>query len=396
MSANKYIPVGVLVNSCLIGANAYRVVSDEAEFEHTPLEEVCDTVRQRPGHHYMRACTTLDKTELWMIPFCSTPDRLLTLQNAMEVVQGKYLGTPGFLFPFDIVEEETDDPEIRSYVDPEEEAHVISDKEGPDVGVSTAYVLRPPHRALTKPIRRFIPDAQAPRWTLAKNIFARVQQLHKMGLSSNGISREQLRVNEQTWEIELWMNHTMRLIDAKGPDMYHQGFGTIPVKTAKKCREMGFTITPVQRDIFSCAVLAFYLINYTHPFVGADFATLSRDEYIPRYHYSPAYIMDPKGTNHLGNQAFDREVQFQWEKITPKLKALFDGLFMEVTYPGSTKPSPEMFQKMAANGPVVWTEDSPWWNIDNWIEALEADAQENDNASSRSTYKFNNYLYRLA
>ena len=35
MSANNYIPVGVLVNSCLIGANAYRVISNEEEFAHT-------------------------------------------------------------------------------------------------------------------------------------------------------------------------------------------------------------------------------------------------------------------------------------------------------------------------------------------------------------------------
>lgn len=379
MSANNYIPVGVLVNSCLIGANAYRVISNEEEFAHTPLEEIEDAVRQRPGHHYMRVCTALDKTELWMVPFCSTPERLLVLQDAMEVVQGKYLGTPGFCFPFDIVEEETFAPEVTAYVDPEEESRIVTDDETEEMGVSTAYVLRPRDRANTKPIRHFVPDALAERWLMAKNLFARVQQLHRMGLSSNGISREQLRVDTQTWDVELWLNHTMRLIDAEGPDMYHQGFCTIPLKTAKERRKLGEAVTPVQRDIFSCAVLAFYLIHYSHPFVGADFATLSRDDYLPRYHYAPAYIMDPKGSNHVGNQAFDREVAYQWEKTTPELKALFDGMFMEIAHPEDGLRA-----------------DAPWWNIDRWIAAIEADAKVNDNESSHSAYKFSNYLYRLA
>ena len=379
MSANNYIPVGQLVNSCLIGANAYRVISDEAEFDYAPLEELADAVRQRPGHHYMRACTSLDKTELWLVPFCSTPQRLLTLQDAMEAVQGQFLGTPGFCFPFDVVEEETLDPSVSAYVDPEEGNKVVSNEDEQDLAVSTAYVLRPRDRNNTTPIRKFLPDAQAKRWVLAKNLFARVQQLHNMGLSSNGISREQLRVDPETWDVELWLNQTMRLIDATGPDMYHEGFCTVPLKAAKDLRAHGTVITPVQRDIFSCAVLAFYLLHYTHPFVGADFATLSRDEYLARYHYAPAYIMDPNGSNHVGNQAFDREVLYQWEKTTPALKALFDGMFMAISHPQA-----------------AFDANAPWWKIDNWLTAIEADAQVNDNPSSQSAYKFNNYLYRLA
>lgn len=379
MSANKYIPVGVLVNSCLIGANAYRVTSDEAEFSESPLEEITDVIRQRPGHHYMRVCTALDKTELWMVPFGSTPERLLTLQDAMELVQGKYLGTPGFHFPFDLVEEETDDLSVPSYVDPEAEEQVIANNATHDYAISTAYVLKPFDRAATKPLRDYLPNAAAPRWEIAKNLFARVMQLHKMGLSSNGISREQVRVNPQTWEVELWLNHTLRTLSAQGPDMYHQGFGTIPVKTARMCKGLKHPINCVQRDIFSCAVLAFYLLHYTHPFVGSKFAPLSRDDYLSLFSYAPAYIMDPEGDNHLGNQQFDREVEHQWEKTVPELKELFNGLFMAVSHP-DTK----------------WRAQAPWWNIQKWLDALEADAKQNDNETSRSTYKFSNYLYRLA
>ena len=379
MSSNQYIPVGVLVNSCLIGANAYRVTSPEEEFQDTPLEEITDVIRQRPGHHYMRVCTSLDKTELWMVPFASTPERLLTLQDAMELVQGKYLGVPGFHFPFDLVEEETDDQSVPSYQDPEAEEQVVANNTQHDCAISTAYILKPIDKSHTKPLRTFLPSAAAPRWELAKNIFKRIQLLHRMGLSSNGVSREQLRVDPNTWEVELWLNHTLRTLSAQGQDMYHQGFGMIPVKTARMCKGLKHPINCVQRDIFSCAVLAFYLIHYTHPFVGSKFAPLSRDDYLSMYSYAPAYIMDPQSDNHLGNQQFHREVQQQWEKTVPELKELFDGMFMSITYP-DTK----------------WRDRAPWWDTQKWLEALEADAKANDNDSSRSTYKFSNYLYRLA
>lgn len=379
MSINKFIPVGSLVNSCLIGANAYRVISDEAEFAGSPLEEMLDEIRQRPGYHYMRACTALDKTELWMVPFPSTPERLLTLQDAMELVQGKWLGTPGFHFPFDVVEEETDNPYVPAYKDPEQEETAVYRNNVKGAAASTAYLIHPYTRGMTKPFRAYMPNANCARWTMAENLFSRVAELHNMGLSSNGISRAQLRVNERTWDVEFWPNHTLRTLDAPGPDMYHEGFGTVPITTARTCREKGYPISCVQRDIFSCAVWAFYLIMYTHPFVGSSFAPLSRDEYLPHYFHAPSYIMDPEGSNHLSNQLFDREVENQWEKTVPQLKELFNGLFLAISHP-ETK----------------WKTDAPWWSIRNWLDALAADAAANDNATSRSTYKFNNYLYHLA
>lgn len=373
MSINTYIPVGAQVNSCLIGANVYRVLSDAAEFAGTPLEEFRDEIRQRPGYHYMRACTAMDKTELWMVPFRSTQDRLLILQDAMEEIQAKWLGTPGFHFPFDLVEEETEDPSIRCYEDPEENTRP---QEQPRC---TAYVIHPFSHSATRPFRGFLPNATCDRWAIAKNLFSRIAQLHGMGLTSCGIARSQLRINIQNWDVEFWPNHTVRLITSQGPQMYHQGFGTVPLKTAKTLQEQGQPLTGVQRDIFSCAVWAFYLIHYTHPFVGSSFAPLSRDEYLNHYFHFPAYIMDPESNNHLSNQLFDREVEMQWEKTVPQLKALFDGLFLAVSHPETQ-----------------WKQDAPWWDMEKWLEALEADAQANNNESSRSTYKFNNYLYHLA
>lgn len=351
MSANEYIHVGALTNSCLISANAYRVLSSELEFQQAWLEEITDNIRQRPGHRYMRACTERDKTELWMVPFVSNEQQLLNLQEAMEYVQCNVLGKPHFHFPFDVIEEDD----------------------------YTAVVMRPLNRNATAPIRKYLPDAYAPRWTLSKSIFHRIQQLHTMGLTSNGISREQLRVTESTWEVDIWLNHTLRLTDAPDTGMRHEGFGSLPVKTETTCRQCGKTITGVQRDIFSAAIWTFYLIMYNHPFLGSTFSPLSRDEYLPKYLHAPVYIMDPQGTNKLSNQLFDREVEKQWEATVPELKKLFDGIFMAATYPETH-----------------WNPTDPWWNDQAWLEAIEADAKVNDNPNSQSAYKFNNYLYHLA
>lgn len=352
MSANEYIHVGVLVNSCLIGANAYRVLSDEAEFQESWLEEITDSIRQqeRPGHRFMYACTELDKTELWMIPFAAGAERLLTLQDAMEHVQANFLGAKHFVFPFDVVEEDS----------------------------STALVMRPMNRFNTAPIRKFLPNSQAPRWQIAKSLFHRVRQLHQMGLTSNGISREQLRVDEDSWEVELRLNHTLRLIHSKGQDMRHQGFSSLPVFTEEHCLQCQKPITGVQRDIFSAAVLTFYLIMYNHPFLGAHFKPLSRDEYLTKYLHAPSYTMDPNGSNGLGNQRFDREVEYQWGLTVPELKQLFDGIFLAACDPENK-----------------WDPKDPWWNIDNWLAAIDADRRANDNEKSRTAYEFSNYYYHM-
>ena len=363
MSANKFMEVGVLVNSCMIGANAYRVLSDSEEFRESYLEEITDTIRQRPGHCYMRACTALDKTELWMVPFASTDLQILTLQDAMEHVYANCLGAEHFHFPFDVVEEENE-LQIGGRL---QRIH------------NAALVLRPFDRSLTVPFREYLPNAMAPRWQLAKSLFTRVQQLHAMGLTSNGISREQLRVDEQTWEVELWLNHTLKLIDSNGRDLRHEGFCSIPSKTEKFCTERCCPITGIQRDIYSAAILAYYLIMYNHPFLGVSFNPLSRDEYLTRYLFAPDYVGNPHGQNHLGNQPFDREVEDQWERTVPELKALFDGIFMAATEPENN-----------------WRVAAPWWDISNWMAALEADAKVNDNDISRSSYKFSKYLYHLA
>ena len=353
MKPNQYIQVGRLTNSCLIGANAYRICSGEEEFDSAFLEEITDTVRQRKGHCYMRADTLLDKSELWMVPFAMGQRKLQNLQEVLEYVQQQMLGKAHFYFPFDLIEEN---------------AH-------------TAYLIHPIDRTKTVPIRKFMPDAFAERWNMSVSLFRRVLELQQSGLTSNGISREQMRVCPETGEVNLWLNQTISFADGSDNTnaiARHIGFLSLPTEMEKICEAQGISICGTQRDVFSAAVTAFYLIMYTHPFVGSAFYPLLRDDYMTQYHYCPVYIMSGDPRNNLGNQIFGTAVQAQWNRTVPQLKQLFDDLFMAVSDPAK-----------------YWKPDADYWKPEKWLEALQLDAQENDNEASHSEYHFANEQYHL-
>lgn len=286
-----------------------------------------------------------------MVPFAAGERKLLRLQETMEYLQQQALGKKHFFFPFDLVEENS----------------------------QTAYLIHPIERQRYVPIRKFMPNALAERWKLSESLFRRVQELKQLGLTSNGISREQMRVCLQTCEVQLWMNQTVSFVEgSEDPDnvLYHVGFLSIPAETEKRCRELGISINGTQRDVFSAAVAAFYMILYTHPFIGSGYYGLLRDDYLTNYQFFPIYVMTGDSQNNLGNQMFGREVEAQWKRTVPQLKALFDQLFMAVT-------NPEKY----------WKSDAPCWEPENWLEALRQDAAENDNESSHSDFHFINEQY---
>lgn len=351
MKPNRYIQVGRLTNSCLVGTNAYRICSDEAEFASANIEEVTDVIRQREGHNYMRVTATLDKTELWMVPFGIGKQKLLRLQDTMEHIYSQALGMDGFFFPFDLIEEKS----------------------------QVAYLMRPIDRQTFIPIRKFMPDAYAERWQMSESLFQRVLELKKLGLTSNGFSREQLRVKKDTNQVYLWLNQTVSLVEgSEDPEniLRHIGFLSIPEATEKACEKLGISISGTQRDIFSAAAAAFYLILYTHPFIGSGFYGLLREDYLVNYQHFPMYVMMGDSENNLGNQSFGRVVEAQWNRTVPQLKALFDQLFMAVT-------DPEKY----------WKADAPCWDPEKWLAALRLDAEANDNEASHSDFHFINEQY---
>lgn len=351
MRLNQYLQAGSFVNSCLIGANAYQVLSVEAEFRGSLVEEITDRIRQIPGHCYMRLTTSLDKSELWMIPFSMDQQKFSRFQNTMEFVQRYTLGKEHFFFPFDLVSENS----------------------------QAAYVIRPINRQRYVPIRKSMPDSYAERWKLSESLFRRVLELKQMGLTSNGISREQLRVCTATNEVKLWLNETLSFVDGSEiPEnvLHHKGFLSLPKYTEDCCKKAGIYINGTQRDVFSAAVAAFYLIMYTHPFVGSGFDGLLRDDYLTNYRYYPMYVMMGDSRNDLGNQMFGRVVTTQWKRTVPALKELFDQMFMSVTNPDK-----------------YWDSDAPYWDPECWLIALKQDALENDNEASHSDFHFVNEQY---
>lgn len=352
MSTNQYASVDYRINSCLSGRNSYRVTSSEEEFQDALLEEIHDTYRHTPGRSYMCARLNHATDPLWMVPITINEACLEKFLRAVEYSHDEFLGTPGFMFPLDVVQNET----------------------------VCAYVQHPIDRELSQTIRTFMPNVYSPRWEIALSLFRRVARLHEMGLTSNGISREQMRVSPENNEVTIWFNESLCLqedaVTFKNV-VRHMGFLSIPVATENKCQELGISISGEKRDVFSAAVTAFYLIMHSHPFVGAAFWKIVRSDYLSSYQNWPRYILEPGTENDQGNQMISRAITGQWERTTEGLKKLFNGIFLAVTHPD------------------LWDRNADYWDPQVWIRALEADAAVNDNESSRGEYYFENEMDHL-
>lgn len=353
MSTNQYAHVDYRINSLLMGANCYRVTSGEEVFDQSLMEEISAPMRQTPGRCFMHARMEGSSEEFWMVPFAMGDARTSILINALEDVMNYRAGSAYLRFPLDVAADENE----------------------------KVFLLRPIDRSLYVPIRKFMPAPEAPRWEIAASLFRRVSEMQDMGITSNGLSREQLRVNSENNEVAIWLNETLSLLeDSRNRKNVtrHTGFFSIPEKTEQRCRQNGFVIDGGKRDVFSAAAAAFYLIMYTHPFVGSAFYGLMHNEYLNYYQIDPSYIMEANSENNPGNQMLSRAVMGQWDRTVPELKALFDGIFLAVTHPDR-----------------LWDDAAPYWDPREWLRALAADAQANDNENSRMTFRFENEMYHL-
>lgn len=352
MSANQYTPVDYRINSCMIGSESYRVVDEDNVFDNNLIEEITNAVRQEPGNAYV-AVQNGSHGQLWMVPFQATESQLDRLLDAMELVHTNYLGEEKIYFPLDVVSS----------------------------GDSLAYLMKPLDRESTKPIRTFMPCEEGPRWQIAISLFRRVQRLQELGLTSNGISREQLRCSALTGDVSIWLNHTLSLLEgSESADVSnrHKGFLSIPDHACNICAQRNLPISGSQRDVYSAAVTAFYLILHIHPFIGCDFFSRVRQDYLTYYQNQPKYILEPDTTNHPGNLILSSMTQLQWEQTVPALKSLFDQIFLAVTHPEKT-----------------WDNNMACWDPKQWIEALTLDMETNKNASSIIAHAFTNEWYRL-
>ena len=289
---------------------------------------------------------------LWMVPFQSSSDQLDLLLDAVEYARDTWAGSPGIILPMDVV--------------------LFNDRFG--------LVLQPIDKQSTRPLRGYMPCEDGPRWRFAIALFELVQQLHEGGLTSCGISREQLRCDPQTGDVILRIGHSMRRIGQVDEASCGRSdvFFSVPRSTVDACARKGMPVSGPQRDVYSAAVAAFYLLMHTHPFIGSDFLGRLRSDYAAYYQSEPKYIFEPGSSNLPGNMILDTMTTMQWEQTEPQLKRLFDQMFLAVTYPEQ-----------------YWRPDLGCWDPQRWIQALSSDRDLNIDRSSPIPPSFTKEWQRL-
>ncbi|MBM6871318.1 hypothetical protein H7U37_11675 [Pseudoflavonifractor phocaeensis] len=333
------------INSCLISANSYKILSDQSEFERSFLEEDSTHLQRLGGeHHYARVAANRDRQDAWMLLFSMNSADMNRLAEVLETVQVNFLYQNGFFWPFDLVW----DHEIKG------------------------CLIHPIDTIRFQPLRLFLGKPNLLCWTLAKSLFSRIDILHRAKLTLNGFAREQLRVDVSSNEVFFWPTETCGQLDIPQSVVRRGGYCSIPQKMETLLLRAGWTITGGMRDLFSAAVLAFYLLYLTHPFVGTAFLPRLREEYNIQYQNFPDYIMDPNGNNRLGFSYEHQLIQKQWERSAPELKALFDGLFLAMCHPDQYE----------------YDAKADYWSPARWIEALEADRQKNGMSEEEITANY--------
>ena len=143
----------------------------------------------------------------------------------------------------------------------------------------------------------------------------------------------------------------------------------MPVKIRKECSEDG-VFTARQHDVFSVVSMVFYLLFYTHPFIGGKFWPYPHDQYYSQYSNHPEFIFANGSSNCLQNLEFDNIIADQWERTHSALRGLFKDLYEEVCSAGRIQSHLDV------------------WNLSHWLEAVKNDAAINDNSRSRPDFPF--------
>lgn len=345
MSTITYPSAGSWINSCLISANSYKILSDEEETAASYLESGEAGIERLGGEHrYARVAASQDRQAAWMVLFEADASEMHRFSQVLEEVQVSHLYQNGFFWPFDLAW----DRAVKG------------------------YLIHPIDTVRFRPIRSFLGKTDAPRWQLSQSLFQRLDILHTAGLSLGGFAREQVRVDTVSQQVYFWPTETCAQSRQESGRYRKDGYLSIPPKLVQRASDCGWTLTGEVRDLFSAAVLSFYLLFFTHPFVGSAYWSLMRESYKVQYQNYPDYVFDPEGNNGLGFLDFEQEILQQWHRTTPELRALFNGLFLEVLHPDTVQHEP----------------NAPHWKASRWAELLDLDFQANGSPEMQSRYPF--------
>ena len=346
-----YPGAGSWINSCLVGANSYKLLSSEEAYQASFLEERTDDwPRSGMELRYAEVTGNWDRQKLWMVLYPSQEGSVSVFADVIEKVLVAGLYQNGFFWPFDLVK----------------------------LGNMAGHIIRPVDTVRYRPVRCYLGNTQAERWSIAISAFQRILALHGQGLALNGFAREQIRVDIETNQVYIWPGDTTSSVARLTSYACRSDYLSIPLNAEKSILKHWDSVSGVFRDVFSCAVLAFYLLFFTHPFIGSAYWPLMKEDYWVQYMNYPEYIFDPSGSNQLGYLDFEQEIQTLWGKTDPALRGMFDTLFLAATHPGDVR-SEDMQRAL---------------DIPQWIRLLEQDAAVNGIPEKRTQFPFemmNNY-----
>lgn len=285
-----YPEAGRWVNSYLVGANAYKIMSTPEEAQQLLLDDSGDFLQTGTEQHYIQVRCRNENKPLWLVPFRVKREELLRVSDVLEQIQMGRILREGFFWPFDLVRSD----EMQG------------------------YVLHPFSMDAYPSVRRFLPSSDTPRWTIAVHLFRRIGQLHREGLTLNGFGRDQVRVEYGTNQVYLVPGETISRVSQIGA-AFRGDFLSVPQVVEQQLEKNGIVLDGRVRDIFSAAVIAFYLLFYTHPFIGEEYSHLMREQYLEYFQSRPVFLFDAGGHNGTGHHQFGAEITAQWWRAQPEL-----------------------------------------------------------------------------
>ena len=226
-------------------------------------------------------------------------------------------------------------------------------------------------------ISEFFVKPMAERWKLSEALLSAVEKIHEGGFALNGITREQVKVDRSSGDILFYPGFYLSRTDTRRFDESRGGFFLLPEKI-RKINTEGGVFTARQHDIFSVVSMVFYLLFYTHPFIGGKFWPYPHDQYYLQYSSFPEFIFAEGSSNCMQNLEFDNVISDQWERTHSALRGLFKDLYEEVCSAGTKRSHIDV------------------WDLSHWLEAVREDASINDNSRSRPDFPFETVVnYRV-
>ena len=107
-----YPEAGRWVNSYLVGANAYKIMSTPEEAQQLLLDDSGDFLQTGTEHHYIQVRCRNENKPLWLVPFRVKREELLRVSERAGADSDGTNPAGGFFWPFDLVRSD----EMQGYV----------------------------------------------------------------------------------------------------------------------------------------------------------------------------------------------------------------------------------------------------------------------------------------